>query len=339
MLKNIIYSFIIGTYGSFIYKVDFDPNAGTLKVTDSWEIPNASYVITDGNSIYTFSESGEDSKVYSLIDGVRTEAPCPGDNPCYITLTPDKKYLITADYTSGSASVYPLQNGTVGERVQKLTFEGSGPITRRQASPHIHQVKFLPPIPGVEGEWILAPDLGSDRIRILKYNEGNLKYISWIPFPAGSGPRHIEFDVQRKMMYCIAELSGKVFAFKIGAWEGVPVFELVQSVIADEFNTGGSGDIHLHPQGKWLYTSHRLQNDGLAVFAVNEDGTIEKKGYVHTKEHPRNFLITPCGNYIIVASKNTCTLQLFKIGQDGVPVATDTVLDLSPDAPTSVVLR
>ena len=339
MLKNIIYSFIIGTYGSFIYKVDFDPNAGTLKVTDSWEIPNASYVITDGNSIYTFSESGEDSKVYSLIDGVRTEAPCPGDNPCYITLTPDKKYLITADYTSGSASVYPLQNGTVGERVQKLTFEGSGPITRRQASPHIHQVKFLPPIPGVEGEWILAPDLGSDRIRILKYNEGNLKHISFIPFPAGSGPRHIEFDVQRKMMYCIAELSGKVFAFKIGAWEGAPVFELVQSVIADEYNTGGSGDIHLHPQGKWLYTSHRLQNDGLAVFAVNEDGTIEKRGYVHTKEHPRNFLITPCGNYIIVASKNTCTLQLFTIGQDGIPVATDQVLNLSPDAPTSVVLR
>ena len=339
MLKNIIYSFIIGTYGSFIYKVDFNPNDGTLKATDRWEAPNASYAITETNAIYTFSESGEDSKVYSLIDGVRTEAPCPGDNPCYITLTPDKKYLITADYTSGSASVYPLQNGTVGERVQKLTFEGSGPITRRQASPHIHQVKFLPHISGVEGEWILAPDLGSDRIRILKYNEGNLKHISDIQFPAGSGPRHIEFDAQRQMMYCIAELSGKVFAFRMGAYEGKPAFELVQSVIADEYNTGGSGDIHLHPQGKWLYTSHRLQNDGLAVFAVNEDGTIEKKGYVHTKEHPRNFLITPCGNYIIVASKNTCTLQLFTIGQDSIPVATDQVLNLSPDAPTSVVLR
>ncbi len=110
-------------------------------------------------------------------------------------------------------------------------------------------------------------------------------------------------------------------------------------IFADEYNTGGSGVIHMHPQGKWLYTSHRLQNDGLAVFAVNEDGTIEKKGYVHTKEHPRNFLITPCGKYLIVASKNTCTLQLFTIGQDGIPIATDQVLNLSPDAPTSVVLR
>ena len=353
MLKNIIFSFLIGTYGTNIYTVNLDTATGAMTVQDKYTATNSSYAIAAGDAIYTFSESGADSKVYSFNDGVRTEVPCPGDNPCFITLSPDGNYLLTADYSGGSVSVYPLQNGSVRERIQKLTFEGSGPVTRRQGSPHIHQVKILPDIPGVEGYWILAPDLGSDKIRILRYTGDNgarenngavgnpapLEHISDIPFPAGSGPRHIEFDVQRKMMYCIAELSGKVFAFRMGASEGKPAFELVQSVVADEYNTGGSGDIHLHPGGKYLYTSHRLQNDGLAVFAVNEDGTIEKKGYVHTKEHPRNFLITPCGKYLIVASKNTCTLQLFTIGQDGIPVATDQVLNLSPDAPTSVVLR
>lgn len=384
MLKNIIFSFLIGTYGTNIYTVNLDTATGAMTVQDKYTATNSSYAIAAGDAIYTFSESGADSKVYSFKNGVRTEVPCPGDNPCFITISPDRKYIMTADYSGGSVSVYPLQNGTVemqnieveiqggpagsgttgmqngtvGERIQKLAFEGSGPVTHRQGSPHIHQVKILPDIPGVEGNWILAPDLGSDKIRILRYNGNNgardndarenngavgnpapLEHISDIQFPEGSGPRHIEFDVQRKMMYCIAELSGKVFAFRMGASEGKPAFELVQSVVADEYNTGGSGDIHLHPQGKYLYTSHRLQNDGLAVFAVNEDGTIEKKGYMHTKEHPRNFLITPCGKYLIVASKNTCTLQLFTIGQDGIPVATDQVLNLSPDAPTSVVLR
>lgn len=384
MLKNIIFSFLIGTYGTNIYTVNLDTATGAMTVQDKYTATNSSYAIAAGDAIYTFSESGADSKVYSFKNGVRTEVPCPGDNPCFITISPDRKYIMTADYSGGSVSVYPLQNGTVemqnieveiqggpagsgttgmqndtvGERIQKLAFEGSGPVTHRQGSPHIHQVKILPDIPGVKGNWILAPDLGSDKIRILRYNGNNgardngarenngavgnpapLEYISDIQFPEGSGPRHIEFDVQRKMMYCIAELSGKVFAFRMGASEGKPAFELVQSVVADEYNTGGSGDIHLHPGGKYLYTSHRLQNDGLAVFTVNEDGTIEKKGYVHTKEHPRNFLITPCGKYLIVASKNTCTLQLFTIGQDGIPVATDQVLNLSPDAPTSVVLR
>lgn len=353
MFKNIIFSFLIGTYGTNIYTVNLDTATGAMTVQDKYTSTNSSYAIGAGDAIYTFSESGADSKVYSFKDGVRTEVPCPGDNPCFITLSPDGNYLFTADYSGGSVSVYPLQNGAVGERIQKLAFEGSGPVTHRQGSPHIHQVKILPDIPGVEGNWILAPDLGSDKIRILRYTGDNgarenngavgnpapLEHISDIQFPAGSGPRHIEFDVQRQMMYCIAELSGKVFAFRMASKGEAPAFELVQSVVADEYNTGGSGDIHLHPGGKYLYTSHRLQNDGLAVFAVNEDGTIEKKGYVHTKEHPRNFLITPCGKYLIVASKNTCTLQLFTIGQDGIPVATDQVLNLSPDAPTSVVLR
>ena len=374
MLKNIIFSFLIGTYGSNIYTVNLDTATGAMTVQDKYTATNSSYAIGAGDAIYTFSESGADSKVYSFKDGVRTEVPWR--QSLFHNPFSRQKYLMTADYSGGSVSVYPLQNGTVGmqsgevemqggtagsstagmqngtvgERIQKLTFEGSGPVTRRQGSPHIHQVKILPDIPGVEGNWILAPDLGSDKIRILRYNgarENNgavgnpalLEHISDIQFPAGSGPRHIEFDVQRQMMYCIAELSGKVFAFRMGASKGKPAFELVQSVVADEYNTGGSGDIHLHPGGKYLYTSHRLQNDGLAVFAVNEDGTIEKKGYVHTKEHPRNFLITPCGKYLIVASKNTCTLQLFTIGQDGIPIATDQVLNLSPDAPTSVVLR
>lgn len=347
MLKNIIFSFLIGTYGSNIYTVNLDTATGAMTVQDKYTATNSSYAIAAGDAIYAFSESGEDSKVYSFKEGVRTEVPCSGDNPCFITLSPDGNYLFTADYSGGSVSVYPLQNETVGERVQKLAFEGSGPVTRRQASPHIHQVKVLPHIAGVEGEWILAPDLGSDKIRILRYSGSNsagvsdspLDHISDITFPAGSGPRHIEFDEKRQMMYCIAELSGKVFAFRMGASEGKPAFELVQSVVADEYNTGGSGDIHMHPSGKYLYTSHRLQNDGIAVFGVQEDGTLKKIGYIHTKEHPRNFLITPCGKYLIVASKNTCTLQLFTIGQDGIPVATDQVLNLSPDAPTSVVLR
>ncbi len=340
MIKSIVYSLLIGTYGSMVYKVELDTGSGVMKVLERFEAENASYVIGSGDAIYTFSESGENSKVYSFVDGVRTEVPCSGDNPCFISLSPDEKYLFTADYSGGSVSVYPLQGGAVGERVQKLVFEGSGPITRRQASPHIHQVRFLPPVQGVEGEWILAPDLGSDRIRILRYRQDEvepLSHIGDIKFPAGSGPRHIEFDAERQMLYCICELSGKLAAFKISAANGVPVFELVQSVVADEYNSGGSGDIHLHPSGKFLYTSHRLQNDGLAVFEVGNDGKVKKTGYVPTQEHPRNFFITPCGKYILVASKNECSIQLFEVGEGGIPHPTDNILNLSPDSPTSIV--
>ena len=138
MFKSIIYQLIIGTYGTMVYMVDFNPKTESFKVVDSLEVTNSSYVISQDNNIYAFSESGEDSKVYSFRDGVRREVPCPGDNPCYMALSPHGNMLLTADYSGGSVSVYSLQNGTVAERIQKLAFEGCGPVARRQGSPHIH---------------------------------------------------------------------------------------------------------------------------------------------------------------------------------------------------------
>ena len=138
-------------------------------------------------------------------------------------------------------------------------------------------------------------------------------------------------------MYCLSELSGELFVFKVSADAGgEPVFEQVQTVLADECRSGGSGDIHIHPSGKYLYTSHRLQNDGLAVFEIDRDGLVKKTGYVRTQEHPRNFLITPDGRYILVASKNEFSVQVFIIDGEGVPVPTDHILNLATDAPTCI---
>ena len=77
-----------------------------------------------------------------------------------------------------------------------------------------------------------------------------------------------------------------------------PAFKLVQRIQADEVNAGGSADIHMHPSGQWLYTSHRLENDGISIFKVLKDGKLEKIGYANTGRHPRNFMITPDGKLL-----------------------------------------
>ena len=336
-------SLLIGGYGESVYRAKFNANTEEILIEASYEARNASYVIGKGDSIYTFSESGADSKIYSFKGGVRKEILCSGDDPCFITLSPDDKYILTADYSGGSVSLYSISDGEVEERVQKLEFEGSGPAARRQLSPHIHQVRFLPRMADIQGSWILAPDLGSDKVRVIRYiapSEGGpvMTHSGDIPFPAGSGPRHIEFDSERGMMYCLSELSGELFVFRIKSADGVPVFEQVQTVLADEFHSGGSADIHLHPSGRYLYTSHRLKNDGLSVFRVCDDGTIRKSGYVHTKDHPRSFLITPDGRHILVASKNDLSIEVFLVDGDGMPVPTGRIASLSPDAPTGIAI-
>ena len=113
---------------------------------------------------------------------------------------------------------------------------------------------------------------------------------------ADSGPRHLTFSPNGKFAYLITELSGKVIAFSYDDGR----LEQIQTITADTVAARGSADIHLSPDGKYLYASNRLKEDGIAIFAVNpENGTLAKVGYQPTGIHPRNFNITPNGKYLL----------------------------------------
>ena len=267
-------------------------------------------------------------------------------------------FLMTADYTGGSVSVFPIKDGRLDSLCCQLKFEGNGPVVKRQQSSHIHQLRELPEIKGVQGKYILATDLGADVIRLLKVIPGCEKplqagtqtpgctntpgsfcpivHMTDIPCPAGSGPRHMEFSKDHKTLYCIAELSGDVLVYSISEKQGEPAFEMIQKIQADEVNAGGSADIHLHPSGKYLYTSHRLDNDGIAIFRTNDDGTLEKIGYTRTARHPRNFMITQDGRHLLVACRDDQVIQTFAIGKDGSLTLLPQVLRFENDKPSSI---
>jgi 6-phosphogluconolactonase (cycloisomerase 2 family) len=146
----------------------------------------------------------------------------------------------------------------------------------------------------------------------------------------------MEFSNYGRILYCIAELSGEVLAYDITSADGAPAFTLRQRIQADEVNAGGSADIHIHPSGKWLYTSHRLDNDGISIFSIAEDGTLEKIGYTRTARHPRNFMITEDGRHLIAACRDDRIIQVFSIGPDGLLTLTPSVLQFESDMPSSV---
>lgn len=351
----------VGTYGSHLYRYAFDTESGMFTVQGKVEAVNPSYVSAvskgkDGILIYAVSENGTGSGVYSFSDNgekgpvMTAELHQTGASPCFIAMldSPDKAedLLLTADYTGGSISVFPIKEGRLDSLCQQLKFKGSGPVEKRQKSSHIHQIRELPATcPAVHRQrkgdpkaqrYILATDLGADVIRLLKVHTGPLEHIADIPCPAGSGPRHMEFSKNGMTLYCIAELNGEVLVYDIAYDNGIPTFSLKQRILADEVNAGGSADIHLHPSGKWLYTSHRLDNDGIAIFKTRKDGTIEKIGYVRTARHPRNFMITEDGKNLIVACRDDKLVQVFSIGKDGMLTLTPSVIQFENDMPSSV---
>ena len=346
---------VIGTYGEHIYTYSFDHKQNKFEFQDKAEAHNASYALAgglqdSGTGIYAVSECGEESGVYSFeIDAsdstgkgniVQTgHKQQTGADPCFVLLFDEGKYMMTADYSGGSVSVFPITDGAVGDLCASLKFEGSGPVTDRQEASHIHQLKELP---SQSGKWILASDLGADVIRLIKAetdgNELQLMHIQDIPCPAGSGPRHMEFNSEGTILYCIAELSGEVLVYDICHEGDVPAFTLKQQMQADEVNAGGSADIHIHPSGRWLYTSHRLKNDGIAAFHIFPDGTLKKMDYTITGRHPRNFMITDDGEYLLVACRDDKCVQVFQILPTGCLARTSTTHRFSEDKPVCVTV-
>ena len=351
---------VIGTYGEHIYTYSFDHRQNKFEFQNKAQAHNASYALAgrlnDGKTgIYAVSECGEESGVYSFeIDAsdstgkgniVQTgHKQQTGADPCFVLLYDEGKYMMTADYSGGSVSAFPIENGAVGDLCASLRFEGSGPITDRQESSHIHQLKVLP---GQDSKWILASDLGADVIRLIKpeitgADSGAklaLEHVKDIPCPAGSGPRHMEFSQDGTVLYCIAELSGEVLVYDICHEGGIPEFALKQQIQADEVNAGGSADIHIHPSGRWIYTSHRLKNDGIAAFHVFPDGTLKKIGYTITGRHPRNFMITDDGEYLLVACRDDKCIQVLQILPTGCLAHTSTTLRFDEDKPVCVTVR
>ena len=280
-------------------------------------ISNPSYqvVSADGERVYSVGEDdGLTSTAHALsfdksqgrLALMNTQLT-QGGAPCYINLSPNEDFVITANYMGGSISVLPTEtSGRLGENVSTFAFEGEGVLKERQSQPHLHCVEFTP-----DGKFLLANDLGTDKIHVFpltsdgRLNEENAFDVE---LEAGSGPRHLCFSKDGRFAYLINELSGKVTALSYKGETLTPI----QYIEADTVNAQGSADIHLSPDGKFLYASNRLKADGIAVFSVNQEtGMLTKAGYQLTGIHPRNFVITPDGRFLLVACRDSNVIQIF----------------------------
>ncbi len=287
-------------------------------------ISNPSYLTpsADGQRIYAVGEdAGDTSTAHTLrFDPTKGELTLlnsqltDGGAPCYIALSPSERFVTTANYMGGNITIFPLdKERKLRADKQVIQFTGSSSDKERQTQPHLHCTIFTP-----DGKFLLANDLGTDRIHTFPIDESASTLIDEatlhdVEVAPGSGPRHISFHPNGKFAYLINEISGKVIAFSYQ--EGK--LETLQAIEADTVNAQGSADIHLSPDGKFLYASNRLKADGIAIFAVNEtNGILTKAGYQLTGIHPRNFIITPNGRYLLVACRDSNVIQIFERDAD-----------------------
>lgn len=312
---------LIGTHtdegSEGIYTLKVDQEKGTWKLVTVSKSANPSYFaqLPGTSTIFVSNqnktpEDAVERYSYDPATGAMTahEAQLTATiGPCYVST--NGKLVLAANYAGGSLDVFKLDSeGKLLPCSQVFKGTASGPVKPNQEVPHVHCAVFTP-----DGKYALATDFSADRIMHFKVGEEGLEPLASHPYTEvkpGSGPRHILFSNDGKMVYVISELSGEVTVFSYH--DGI--LETKQVIMADEqVGAAGSADIHMSPDGKFLYTSHRLQGEGISVFKVDrKSGLLTRIGFQPSEEHPRHFNMTPNGKYILCACRNGNAVQIFK---------------------------
>lgn len=288
------------TPGIHVYEV----KKGKLKKQSSFTgVMNPSFLTLspDGRFLYACIESktpGAGGVAAFEVDSVSARLrfinarSSGGENPVYLQVHPEGKWLANANYTQGSLSVYPLAaDGRIGDFVQNLHFEEGSINPKRQEKSHVHAAVFSP-----DGRFLLAPDLGADKVRIYPFDASANKPLLEdrarpLLTPPGTGPRHLSFHPSGAYVYCVEELGGavEVYAYDRGQ------MKLLQRILLHDgadSRDKESSDIHLSPDGKFLYAANRGRDNNLVLFSVGNDGTLVKEGYIPTQgDHPRTFAV------------------------------------------------
>ena len=309
---------LVGTYTSGssegIYSFRFDQQTGKAEPLSSVALANPSYLTptADGRLIYAVSETGDMKASLAIISleassgrmRVVQSVVTDGAAPCYVSF--DGSTAVTANYSGGSMSVFELsKQGTDARLSTRFLGSTGGPDLTRQDSPHVHCACFAP-----DGDYVLATDFSADRI--LSYRRhGNRLVANGVAarVSADSGPRHLIFSRNSRFAYLMSELSGKVTVFRYERGR----LEALQEIVSDSVGARGGADIHLSPDGKFLYTSNRLRAEGIAIFSVDErSGLLTRVGYQPTARHPRQFNITPNGRYVLCCCRDSDKIQVFR---------------------------
>jgi 6-phosphogluconolactonase len=330
--------FYVGSYGSAddytIHVCRLDQASGELEVLQKLDgAPNASFLALhpSGGMLYAVKEMSEHNGTpggalialpvdaeTGLLGAIGEDDPTFGAHPCYVSLAADGSAAFTANYSGGSVALHPLEANGVpagGQKTSHYLHECKpGPVADRQEAPHAHCIKPLPGKP-----FVYVADLGMDGVVIYRYKAeaGSLEWVGECPLAPGSGPRHLVFHPKEPFAYVTNELASGVTVLRVDRESGLlAVIQTVSSIPDTYDGYNDSADIHISPDGKFLYSSNR-GHDSIAVFAIEEETGCLTPVQFHTSGGvlPRNFGITPGGDFLLAANQKSGNISVFPLNK------------------------
>lgn len=238
--------------------------------------------------------------------------------PCHLSTDSRGRYVFVANYVGGTIAMLPIdEHGGLKPAGEVISYTGNGPHPRQDAS-HPHSMNLSP-----DERYLYVPDLGTDRINIYQIDYENGKLIpanpAFVGMQSGAGPRHFTFHPTSPFAYVINELNNTVTAMRWEKETGVlDIFQTVPTLPADFKEENTTSDIHITPDGQFLYGANRGHNSLVGYKIDAFTGQLTLIGHISTQgEVPRNFAISPDGRFLYAANQNTDNVLIFSIEADG----------------------
>ena len=279
-----------------------------------WTVPagdNPSYLLVDEGRSALHCVHGDGGEVSSFKVGADGglfglgKQPTGGTNPVHLAMSTEGRWVLVANYATGSVVSLPVQeNGSLGRVAHLLELpSNAGPHKTQQRGAHPHQVVLDP-----TGRWFLVPDKGADAIHTLSINEvtGALQLVSTLQIAPGSGPRHLVFRADGAMAWVVLELSSQVLTVRFDAATGRLEAMSRTTTVPDSFvgeSTGAA--VALSNDERLLFVSNR-GHGSVAQFHVSaENGVLSSPTWTNVQGAvPRFIAPLPNSDSLCVANED-----------------------------------
>jgi 6-phosphogluconolactonase len=264
-----------------------------------------------------------------------------GKNGVRLGVDASSRFVVCANYASGTVAVLPIQtDGSLGPVTDLAALPGKpGPHRTQQPSSQPHDVVFDP-----RDRFILVPDKGLDATFVFSLNAATGKLVPAaapsVASRSGAGPRHAGFHPAKPYAYVLNELDSTLTTYRFDGERGTlaPV-QVITTVPPSFTGDNTTSEIVVAASGRFVYSSNR-GHDSIAIFAVNEaDGTLSPVGWELTQgKTPRFFAIEPSGAVLYAANMDSDTIVAFRVDAgSGKLAATGQVIRTG--SPSCIVFR
>jgi 6-phosphogluconolactonase (cycloisomerase 2 family) len=311
--------------GLSVYRVDQPGGAWALAQCVEGLV-NPSYLAFDRDRRVLYAVHGDHAEVSAFRidahDGTLkfiNQQSTYGLNPVHLAVDPSNRFLVVANYATGSVAALAVrQDGGLDPVCDLLLLPGkTGPHREGQSFSHPHQILlspdesgFIVPDKGLDATFVVEID--SDRGK-LRLNEARTSVAR-----PGAGPRHAVFHPAAPILYVLNELDSTVTTCRYDrATQTISALEVVTTQPANFFGSNTGAAIEILPSGRFVYVSNR-GHDSVAIFAVDpvsyrlkEAGRALSAGKV-----PRCIALDPSGQTLFVANEGSDTIVLFQVDQE-----------------------